>query len=86
MGCAIFFHQIFTVKIQSSEGELPQDGYRWRKYGQKNVKGSQFPRSYYKCTEMSCPVKKQVERTMENNAEIFIFSYDGTHCHAPPGT
>ena len=26
------------------------DPYNWRKYGQKQVKGSDFPRSYFKCT------------------------------------
>ena len=27
-----------------------EDGYSWRKYGQKQVKHSEYPRSYFKCT------------------------------------
>eukprot|EP00976_Prorocentrum_cordatum_P079555 1183601-Prorocentrum_minimum.AAC.2 len=40
------------------------DGYRWRKYGQKLVRGSPHPRSYYKCTYTGdCSVRRHVERT-----------------------
>jgi hypothetical protein len=38
------------------------DGYNWRKYGEKQVKGSPFPRSYYKCSQPGCPAKKMIER------------------------
>ena len=41
-----------------------EDGYNWRKYGQKQVKGSENPRSYYKCTYHSCSMKKKVERSL----------------------
>ena len=46
------------------------DGYRWRKYGRKSVKGSPYPRSYYKCTFSSCNVKKQVEMTMKDDKMV----------------
>lgn len=38
------------------------DGYNWRKYGEKQVKGSPFPRSYYKCSHPGCLAKKMIER------------------------
>ncbi|XP_057486401.1 probable WRKY transcription factor 4 [Actinidia eriantha] len=58
------------------------DGYNWRKYGQKQVKGSEFPRSYYKCTHPKCPVKKKVERSLEGQVTEII--YKGQHNHQPP--
>ncbi|PKA51353.1 putative WRKY transcription factor 2 [Apostasia shenzhenica] len=58
------------------------DGFNWRKYGQKQVKGSEFPRSYYKCTHPNCPVKKQVERSIEGNITEII--YKGSHNHPKP--
>lgn len=59
-----------------------EDGYNWRKYGQKQVKGSEFPRSYYKCTCPSCPVKKKVERSLDGQVTEII--YKGQHNHQPP--
>ncbi|GER55451.1 WRKY DNA-binding protein 3 [Striga asiatica] len=58
------------------------DGYNWRKYGQKQVKGAEYPRSYYKCTHPSCPVKKKVERSQD--AQITEIIYKGQHNHPPP--
>lgn len=58
------------------------DGYNWRKYGQKQVKGSEFPRSYYKCTHPSCPVKKKVERSVDGQITEII--YKGEHNHQRP--
>ncbi|XP_050237133.1 probable WRKY transcription factor 4 [Mercurialis annua] len=58
------------------------DGYNWRKYGQKQVKGSEFPRSYYKCTHPNCPVKKKVERSLDGQVTEII--YKGQHGHQPP--
>ncbi|XP_058756683.1 WRKY transcription factor 44-like [Vicia villosa] len=58
------------------------DGYNWRKYGQKQVKGSEYPRSYYKCTHPNCPVKKKVERSFDG--EIAEIVYKGEHNHGKP--
>ncbi|CAI8585935.1 unnamed protein product [Vicia faba] len=58
------------------------DGYNWRKYGQKQVKGSENPRSYYKCTYPNCPTKKKVERSFEG--QITEIVYKGTHNHPKP--
>lgn len=66
----------------NSGGSTAEDGYNWRKYGQKHVKGSEYPRSYYKCTHPSCPVKKKVERSQEGHITEII--YKGTHIHPKP--
>ncbi|CAL9060335.1 unnamed protein product, partial [Musa banksii] len=58
------------------------DGYNWRKYGQKQVKGGEYPRSYYKCTHQKCPVKKKVERSFDGQVTEIV--YKGQHNHQPP--
>lgn len=58
------------------------DGYNWRKYGQKPIKGNEYPRSYYKCTHVNCPVKKKVERS--SNAQITQIIYKNEHNHEKP--
>jgi hypothetical protein len=61
------------------------DGYRWRKYGRKTVKGSPYPRSYYKCTFPYCAVKKQVEAIIKNGKIASTHSiYKGEHNHERP--
>ncbi|XP_021773271.1 probable WRKY transcription factor 2 [Chenopodium quinoa] len=59
-----------------------EDGYNWRKYGQKQVKGSEYPRSYYKCTYPNCPVKKKVERS--HDGQITEIIYKNAHNHPKP--
>ncbi|KAI3417671.1 WRKY domain-containing protein [Psidium guajava] len=70
--------------MTKSEVDHLEDGYRWRKYGQKAVKSSPFPRSYYRCTNTKCTVKKRVERSSEDPA-IVITTYEGQHCHHSAG-
>ncbi|CAA2987936.1 probable WRKY transcription factor 57 [Olea europaea subsp. europaea] len=66
--------------VTKSEVDHLEDGYRWRKYGQKAVKNSPFPRSYYRCTNSKCTVKKRVERSSDDPS-VVITTYEGQHCH-----
>ncbi|XP_020230271.1 probable WRKY transcription factor 48 [Cajanus cajan] len=63
-----------------SEVDHLEDGYRWRKYGQKDLKNSAHPRSYYRCTFPNCGVKKRVERSTEDPS-VVMTTYEGTHTH-----
>ncbi|KAI3923989.1 hypothetical protein MKW92_042226 [Papaver armeniacum] len=65
-----------------SEVDVLDDGYKWRKYGQKVVKNSLHPRSYYRCTHTNCRVKKRVERLSED-CRMVITTYEGRHTHSP---
>lgn len=69
-----------VVLVEVGERESVEDGWRWRKYGQKVVKGSPYPRSYFKCTQSGCGVRKQVERNRENGNQMII-TYEGGHNH-----
>ncbi|KAI3472846.1 hypothetical protein Pfo_029975 [Paulownia fortunei] len=67
----------------TSDIDILDDGYRWRKYGQKVVKGNPNPRSYYKCTFNGCPVRKHVERACHDSRAV-ITTYEGKHNHDVP--
>ncbi|XP_061986059.1 probable WRKY transcription factor 48 isoform X1 [Populus nigra] len=69
--------------MTKSEVDHLDDGYRWRKYGQKAVKNSPYPRSYYRCTSAGCGVKKRVERSSDDPS-IVVTTYEGQHIHPSP--
>ncbi|KAL0379415.1 UNVERIFIED_CONTAM: putative WRKY transcription factor 41 [Sesamum angustifolium] len=66
-----------------SEGQL-DDGYNWRKYGQKDILGANHPRAYYRCTHRNtqgCLATKQVQRADEDPS-IFEVIYSGKQLHS----
>ncbi|KNA07072.1 hypothetical protein SOVF_175350 [Spinacia oleracea] len=62
------------------------DKWAWRKYGQKPIKGSPYPRNYYRCSSIKgCKARKQVERSPIDPL-IYIVTYTDHHHHPCPPT
>ncbi|XP_055817148.1 probable WRKY transcription factor 41 [Solanum dulcamara] len=58
-----------------------EDGYSWRKYGQKDILGANHPRAYYRCTHRNtqgCLATKQVQKR-DGDSTIFEVTYKGRH-------
>ncbi|KAL6985092.1 WRKY Transcription Factor [Sarracenia purpurea var. burkii] len=68
--------------ISSKVADIPADEYSWRKYGQKPIKGSPYPRGYYKCSSVrGCPARKHVERATDDPT-MLVVTYEGEHRHS----
>lgn len=66
-----------------SDTDVLEDGYKWRKYGKKTIKSSPHPRSYYRCSDSNCEVKKRVERDPTDEG-VLMTTYEGKHNHDSP--
>ncbi|KAG6523427.1 hypothetical protein ZIOFF_013284 [Zingiber officinale] len=75
------------------EGPGEDDGFIWRKYGQKEILGAKYPssprcRAYFRCAHRdshSCPAKKQVQRS-DNDPSVYDLTYHDNHtCLQHPG-
>ncbi|KAL6549922.1 WRKY transcription factor [Orobanche minor] len=72
------------VVIQVSAEDLSSDKWNWRKYGQKPIKGSPYPRSYYRCSSSKgCLARKQVEQSCADPG-LLIVTYTAEHTHSQP--
>ncbi|KAJ7959522.1 putative WRKY transcription factor [Quillaja saponaria] len=68
--------ETWTVLSHTSE-----DSHAWRKYGQKEILNSKYPRSYFRCTrkfDQGCKAIKQVQR-IEDIPETYQTTYIGHH-------
>ncbi|KAK4786805.1 hypothetical protein SAY86_010638 [Trapa natans] len=73
-----------VVHHVSADDIVTSDPWAWRKYGQKPIKGSPYPRSYYRCSSSKgCPARKQVERS-NSESGMFTLTYTGEHNHGHP--
>lgn len=80
---------IKEVEGTKMKGEIsmpPSDSWAWRKYGQKPIKGSPYPRGYYRCSSSKgCPARKQVERSRAD-PNMLVVTYSCEHNHPWPAS
>ncbi|XP_039005976.1 probable WRKY transcription factor 65 isoform X2 [Hibiscus syriacus] len=85
--------RVVSVSIKDVEGSRykgesapPSDSWAWRKYGQKPIKGSPYPRGYYRCSSSKgCPARKQVERS-RLDPKMLVITYSCEHNHPCPAS
>ncbi|RDX78395.1 putative WRKY transcription factor 70, partial [Mucuna pruriens] len=66
---------------ETNSSILMEDGYVWRKYGQKITTNAKYLRNYYRCThkyDEDCPAIKQVQRIQED-PPLYRTTYYGRH-------
>ncbi|XP_076908924.1 WRKY transcription factor WRKY51-like [Bidens hawaiensis] len=68
--------------VGSKVTSIPADDYSWKKYGEKKIDGSNYPRVYYKCiTGKGCPARKRVELATDDS-KMIVVTYGGEHRHS----
>ncbi|CAL4895092.1 unnamed protein product [Urochloa decumbens] len=73
-----------VCEVPVADGGVSTDLWAWRKYGQKPIKGSPYPRGYYKCSSLkACMARKLVERSPAKPG-VLVVTYIADHCHAVP--
>ncbi|KAK9755410.1 hypothetical protein RND81_01G023000 [Saponaria officinalis] len=60
---------------------LTDDGFGWRKYGQKIIHNSYHPRHYYRCTHKKCEATKHLQQISENPTKHRIIYYGNHTCN-----
>ena len=80
----------FKVVVLTKDGKTT-DGHKWRKYGEKLVTESKYPRSYYRCVSIpNAGIKKHVEQIDKDRALVTSYSHSlkfaKALCKAVPGS
>lgn len=68
---------------KESCSDLIDDGYVWRKYGQKAILDANHPRSYFRCThkhEQNCQARKYTQQIQDNPPKFLTTYYDQHTC------
>uniref|UniRef100_M8CGU5 Putative WRKY transcription factor 70 n=1 Tax=Aegilops tauschii TaxID=37682 RepID=M8CGU5_AEGTA len=58
-----------------------EDGFIWRKYGQKEITHSKHPRLYFRCSykhDIGCPATRQVQQS-DDDLSLYVITYFGDH-------
>ncbi|CAN6330198.1 unnamed protein product [Urochloa humidicola] len=59
-----------------------EDGYEWRKYGEKKINGTSYTRSYFRCTykdDTGCLATKHVQQKDTSDPPVFQVTYNNKH-------
>ncbi|KAI3881882.1 hypothetical protein MKX03_018714 [Papaver bracteatum] len=73
--------QVRVCERTGLEAPIDDDGYSWRKYGEKSILETKYPRSYYKCAlqkAQDCSAMKQVQRN-DDDPLMFSVTYRRKH-------
>ncbi|KAG5098233.1 hypothetical protein JHK82_048087 [Glycine max] len=78
---SVHFNSTYAPK-SNREKKRSEDGYNWRKYGEKQVKGNENLPCDYNFMHPSCPTNKKVERSLEGHITKIVCK--GSHNHPNP--
>ncbi|KAL6609783.1 hypothetical protein ACP70R_039752 [Stipagrostis hirtigluma subsp. patula] len=69
------------VPTRVEQRSSPEDGFLWRKYGQKDIQNSKYPRTYFRCSykpDNGCMATRQVQQ-LEEDPSLYVVTYFGEH-------
>ncbi|XP_020674895.1 probable WRKY transcription factor 26 isoform X1 [Dendrobium catenatum] len=69
--------QNIVVAFSNGLFVIPEDDYKWKKYGQKYIRSMQ-KNSYFRCVNKNCKTRKKVELPPNEPNNIDI-AYEGDH-------
>ncbi|KAG8054951.1 hypothetical protein GUJ93_ZPchr0001g31638 [Zizania palustris] len=63
------------------KSDTTEDGYIWRKYGQKDINGCKHRRLYYRCAfrDQGCGATRRVQLLSQEDMPAFAIAYYGDH-------